>query len=78
MNIGMESLEVSPQARDQSNRVPTNNAMSWSPECFKSLITRLLHSLQITHITHNSTMFQIFYECFPTNSSIQSKDQALS
>ena len=30
---GMESLEVTPQARDQAKKVPTNNANSWSPLC---------------------------------------------
>ena len=31
MNIEMESLVVSPQVQDQSNKVPANRERSWSP-----------------------------------------------
>ena len=46
-NNGMESLDMNPQARDQSNNVPVNNAINWSIKCSGSSKMWLLHSLQI-------------------------------
>ena len=62
---GRESLEVSPQARDQSNKDPLKEQSSWSLELSKSSKVRWLRSLQIHHRRHNGTKFQIFEECFP-------------
>lgn len=62
-NIGIDSLEVNPHTRDQSNRVSTNNMITLVCSIFTNIL--LLFSLQIIHITHCGTKFQIFNECFP-------------
>ena len=64
-NIGRESLEVSSQALDQSNRKPLKEANSRSSELFKSSKVLLFHSLQRHHIKHNGAKFQILDKCFP-------------
>lgn len=61
----MESLDVNAQAREQSNKVPTKEAKSWSPQPSKSSNVRLLHTLQMRHIKHNGTKFQLSEECIP-------------
>lgn len=53
------------QVRDQSNNVPANNAMSWSPKRSESSNIQLLWSFQMIHITHYGTKFKIFNEHFP-------------
>lgn len=49
-NIGRESLDVIPQARDQSNKVPMNDTSICSPKFSISSKVRLFLSLQIHHI----------------------------
>ena len=39
INIGKESLDISPQTWDQSNKVPKYKARSWFPEVFTSKYT---------------------------------------
>ena len=46
MKLGMNSLDARPQARDQSHKVPTNEARSWLLELSKSSKVWLLHSHQ--------------------------------
>ena len=72
MNKGRESLDVSPQAQDQSNRDPLKKASSWSPDLSMSSKVCRLCSLHIHHIKHNGTKFQILDERFP-NQFHQSK-----
>ena len=65
-NIGMELLDVNPQAWAQSHKVPTKDAKSWFPDRSSSINVRLLHSCKIIDIKHNGVKFQIFFdECFP-------------
>ena len=64
MNIGRESLEVSLQALDQSNKVLLKEAKSWSSELSMSSNVLLFCSLQRHHIKHNGTKFQILDKCF--------------
>ena len=64
-NIGRESLEVSLQALDQSNKVPLKEAKSWSSELSMSSNVLLFHSLQRHHIKHNGAKFQMLDKCFP-------------
>ena len=63
-NIGRESLEVSPQALDQSNREPPKEANSWSSELSMSSNVLQFCSLQRHHIKHNRAKFQMLDECF--------------
>ena len=63
---GRESLDVSPQARDQSKRVPLKEACIWSPELSKSSKVLRFRSFQIHQRMHNGTKFQIWDECFPS------------
>ena len=65
MNKGRESLDVSPQAQDQSDRDPLKKASSWPPDLSMSSKVRRLCSFHIHHIKHNKTKFQILDECFP-------------
>ena len=58
-NRGGESLDVIPQALAQSNREPEKRASNWSLDLSKSSNVRRLHSLQIHHIKHNGTKFQM-------------------
>ena len=62
---GTELLVVSPQTRDQSNRVPLNEARIWSPDLSKSSKVRWFCSFQRHYSMHNRTKFQIWDECFP-------------
>ena len=64
-NKGRESLEMSPQTLDQSKREPLKEASSWSLELSISSNVRQFHSLQIHHIKHDGTKFQMLDECFP-------------
>ena len=63
---GRESLDVSPQARDQSKRVPLKEASIWSPVLSKSSKVLRFRSFQIHHRMHNGTRFQIWDEYFPS------------
>ena len=63
--MGRESLEVSPQALDQSKREPLKEANSWSSMLSMSSNVRQFRSLQIHHIKHNGGKFQMLDECFP-------------
>ena len=65
MKEGRESLVVSPQARDQSKRVPLKEASIWSPELSKSSTVRRFRSFQIRQEMHNGTKFQMLDKCFP-------------
>ena len=56
---GRESLDMSPQALAQSKREPEKIASNWSSDLSKSSNVRRLHSLQIHHIKHNGTKFQM-------------------
>ena len=75
-NNGVDSLEVNPHSRDQSNKVPTNKARSLSLGSTKSSKMRLFSSFQIIQITQCGTKFQIYKECLsnqflqPANKSI--------
>ena len=60
-----ESLEVSPQALDQSNREPLKEANIWSSELSMSSKVLLFHSLQRHHIKHDGAKFQMLETCFP-------------
>lgn len=53
------------QVRDQSNNVPANNAISWSPKRSESSNTQLLCFFQMIQITHYGTKFKIFNKHFP-------------
>ena len=64
-NIGSDSLDVSPQTRDQSNKVPIKDSRIFSLKHSIFSKVRLLLSLQIYHINHNGVQFQISEECFP-------------
>ena len=64
-NKGSESLEVSPQALDQSKREPLKEAINWSLDLSMSSKVRQFRSLQIHHIRHNGAKFQMLEECFP-------------
>ena len=64
--LGRESLEVSPQALDQSNKEPLKEANSWSSELSMSSNVLLFHSLQRHHIKHKGAKFQMLDECFPS------------
>ena len=64
-NKGNESLEVNPQALDQSNREPPKEANSWSSELSMSSHVLLFRSLQRQHIKHNGAKFQMLDACFP-------------
>ena len=64
-NIGRESVEVSPQALDQSNREPLKEANSWSSELSMSSNVLQFHSLQRHHIKHKEAKFQMLNKCFP-------------
>ena len=64
-NIGRESLKVSPQALDQSNKVPLKEANSWSSELSMSSNVLLFRSLQRHHIKHYGAKFQMLDKCFP-------------
>ena len=65
MKDGRESLVVSPQARDQSKRVPLKEASIWFSELSKSSKVRRFRSFQIHQKMHNGTKFHIWDECFP-------------
>ena len=65
-NIGRESLEVSPHALDQSNKVPLKEANSWSSELSMSSNVLLFRSLQRHHVKHNGAKFQMLDEYFPS------------
>ena len=65
MNEGRESLDVSPQAWDQSNRDLLKEASKWSLELSKSSKVRWLRSFQRHHNKHNITKFQVLDKCFP-------------
>ena len=54
-----ESLDVSPQALAQSKREPEKRASIWSSDLSKSSNVCRLRSLQIHHIRHNGTKFQM-------------------
>ena len=41
INTGMESLVVNPHAWDQSNKVPTNEAKTWSPPCALQILKHM-------------------------------------
>ena len=58
-NKGRESIDMSPQALAQSKRKPEKKASSWSSDLSKSSNVRQLRSLQIHHIKHNVTKFQM-------------------
>ena len=64
-NKGIDSLDVSHQALDQSKREPMKKASNWSSDLSKSSKVHGLHSLQIHHIKHNKAKFQMIDECFP-------------
>ena len=57
---------MSPQARDQSKRVPLKEASIWSLELSKSSKVLWFRSFQIHLRMHNGTKFQIWDECFPS------------
>ena len=59
MNEGRESLDVSPQAWDQSNRDLLKEASKWSLELSKSSKVRWLHSFQRDHNKYNGAKFQM-------------------
>jgi len=63
-NKGRDSLEMSPQALDQSKREPIKEASNWSSDLSKSSKVHRLRSFQIHHIKHNRTKFQMLDECF--------------
>ena len=65
-NKGIESLVVSPQALAQSKRELEKRASNWSSNLSKSSNVRQLRSLQIHHIKHSGTRFQMEDECFPS------------
>ena len=64
--MGRESLEVSPQALDQSKREPLNEANSWLLELSMSLNVLQFRSLQSHHIKQSGMKFQILDKCFPS------------
>ena len=66
MNKGRESLEVSPQTLDQSNRKPLKEANNWSSELSMSSKVLLFRSLQRHHIKHKGAKFQMLDTCFPS------------
>ncbi|KAL0000259.1 hypothetical protein SO802_019861 [Lithocarpus litseifolius] len=61
-----ESLEVSPQALDHTNREPLKEANNWSSELSMSSNVLLFRSLQRHHIKHNGAKFQMLDECSPS------------
>ena len=63
-NYVRESLDVSPQALEQSWREPVKRASNLSSDLSKSSEVRQLCSFQIHHIKHNTTKFQMLEECF--------------
>ena len=60
-----ESLEVSSQALDQSNRESLKEVNSWSSELSMSSNVLQFHSLQRHHIKHNGAKFHMLDKCFP-------------
>ena len=56
---------MSPQALAQSKREPAKRASSWSSDLSRSSNVRRLRSLQMHHIKHSGTRFQMLEECFP-------------
>ena len=64
-NKGTESLEVSHQTLDQSNRESLKEADNWSSELSISSKVLLFRSLQRHHIKHNGAKFQMVDTCFP-------------
>ena len=64
-NKGIESLVVSPQALAQSKRELEKRASNWSSNLSKSSNVRRLRSLQIHHIKHSGTRFQM-EDSFPS------------
>ena len=67
-NIG-ESLEVIPQALDQSNKEPLKAANNWSSKLSKSSKVLQFRSLQRHHIKHKGARFQMLDECFSISHS---------
>ena len=63
MNSGREMVWVNPHARDQSNKEPLYKANNWVPVVFGSSNIWRFCSLQIVHIKHSGTKFQMFDEC---------------
>ena len=63
-NKWRDSLDVSPQALDQSKRELEKRASNWSSNLSKSSKVRGLRSLQMHHIKHHRAKFQMLDECF--------------